>query len=413
LSVPALTDAELAVLRDPATIRQRAGRIHAAALAGELTHFRLQPTMLESLVDYVIETIKSRYPDLRVPYHSRWRHFDVGGVNRWNRMEAKLPPGNRVERGRVQTELAICSVLLDAGAGAAWQYRSPADGQAYRRSEGLAVASIDLYEAGFFSSDRDAPHRADAAALAAVTGEALAEGFQVSAVNPMVGLTGRLALLNGLGRVVQARPDVFGQENPRVGGLFDCLTADGERRDIELVEVLSTLLDVLADVWPDGLWIGGRNLGDVGKHGVLEREPVLPGLMPFHKLSQWLTYSLVEPLEQAGVRVTGLAALTGLPEYRNGGLLVDLEALIPQDASAWDRSHAVDSEFVVEWRALTVTLLDQIATGVRTKLGMSETELSLAAVLEGGTWAAGRRAASERRPDGSPPFRIDSGGTVF
>jgi hypothetical protein len=404
---------ELAILRNPATIRQRAGVIHAAGLAGQLAHFRLQPTTLEAAVDYVIETIKSRYPDFRVPYHSRWRHFDIGGLDRWSRIEARLPSGNRLERGRVRTELAICSVLLDAGAGGAWQYRDSADGRTYRRSEGLAVASINLYDAGFFSADRDAPHRVDAEALAAVTGEALAMGFQASAVNPMVGLAGRLALLHGLERAMQARPDVFGQGSPRLGGLFDWLTAGGDRHEIELAEVLSTLLALLADVWPDGLWIDGRNLGDVGRHEVLDQEPALPGLIPFHKLSQWLSYSLVEPLEQAGVRVTGLPDLTGLPEYRNGGLLVDLEVLVPRDLTAWDRSHAVDSEFVVEWRALTVTLLDQLAAGIRTKLGLSETELPLASVLEGGTWAAGRRAASERRQDGSPPFRIDSGGTVF
>ena len=43
--------------------------------------------------------------------------------------------------------------------------------------------------------------------------------------------------------------------------------------------------------------------------------------MPFHKLSQWLAYSLIEPLEEAGIAVTGLDELTALAEYRNGGLL--------------------------------------------------------------------------------------------
>ena len=53
--------------------------------------------------------------------------------------------------------------------------------------------------------------------------------------------------------------------------------------------------------------------------------------MPFHKLSQWLTYSLLEPFEWAGVTVTGLDALTGLPEYRNGGLLLDTGVLRLRD----------------------------------------------------------------------------------
>jgi hypothetical protein len=52
--------------------------------------------------------------------------------------------------------------------------------------------------------------------------------------------------------------------------------------------------------------------------------------MPFHKLSQWLTYSLLEPFEWAGVPVHGLDALTGLPEYRNGGLLLDAACCSPK-----------------------------------------------------------------------------------
>jgi len=42
-------------------------------------------------------------------------------------------------------------------------------------------------------------------------------------------------------------------------------------------------------------------------------------IVPFHKLTQWLTYSLLEPLETAGLTVVNLDELTALPEYRNGG----------------------------------------------------------------------------------------------
>ena len=117
--------------------------------------------------------------------------------------------------------------------------------------------------------------------------------------------------------------------------------------------------------------------------------------MPFHKLSQWLTYSLLEPLQWAGVRVDGLDALTGLPEYRNGGLLIDagvLRAARPRGRSAAHRSRV--DELVVEWRALTVALLDELAPLVRERLGADAEQLPLACVLEGGTWAAGRRIAA-------------------
>ena len=135
--------------------------------------------------------------------------------------------------------------------------------------------------------------------------------------------------------------------------------------------------------------------------------------MPLHKLSQWLSYSLIEPLEWAGYTVVGLDDLTGLPEYRNGGLFLDTGVIALKDPSEAAQPHAVDSALVVEWRALTVALLDLIADPIRQKLGLDANRFPLAKVLEGGTWATGRRLARERRGDGSPPLVIVSDGTVF
>ncbi len=80
------------------------------------------------------------------------------------------------------------------------------------------------------------------------------------------------------------------------------------------------------------------------------------GLVPLHKLSQWLSYSLIEPLQWAGIEVTDIDGLTGLAEYRNGGLFIDTGVLTLRDPAAAQREHTVDSELVVEWRALTVAL---------------------------------------------------------
>jgi len=135
--------------------------------------------------------------------------------------------------------------------------------------------------------------------------------------------------------------------------------------------------------------------------------------VPLHKLSQWLTYSLIEPLQRAGIKVTDIDGLTGLAEYRNGGLFVDLGVLVLRDAADASRSHEVDSALVVEWRALTVALLDHLADKVRARLNRDAESLPLASLLEGGSWAAGRAAAFERRADGSPPIKVISDGTVF
>ena len=118
-------------------------------------------------------------------------------------------------------------------------------------------------------------------------------------------------------------------------------------------------------------------------------------------------------LQQAGFTVTDIDGLTGLAEYRNGGLFVDTGVLALRDPSEAAQAHDVGSALVVEWRALTVALLDRLALAVRAKLDKNAAALPLAKILEGGSWAAGRALAFARRPDGSPPIKISSDGTVF
>jgi hypothetical protein len=97
-------------------------------------------------------------------------------------------------------------------------------------------------------------------------------------------------------------------------------------------------------------------------------------------------------------------------EYRNGGLLIDTGVLTLADPRVTAVTHDVGSELVVEWRALTVSLLDELAPRVRSLLGVPA--LSLASMLEGGTWAAGRGLARQLR-GGEPPLKIAADGTVF
>jgi hypothetical protein len=134
--------------------------------------------------------------------------------------------------------------------------------------------------------------------------------------------------------------------------------------------------------------------------------------MPFHKLSQWLTYSLIEPFQWSGAKVSGVDRLTALPEYRNGGLLLDTGLLKLRDESATAEVWQPGAEIIVEWRALTVALLDEVAQAVRRQLRLSEAQMPLGCVLEGGSWAAGRELAQRLRV-GLPPLQVASDGTVF
>jgi hypothetical protein len=405
--------AAIAWLRTPQAIRARAGLVLAAAERDELKHFALDPGRLDPAADYAIETIRSNYPDLSIPYHSRWRHFGAGGRDRFAALAAELSEVGPDELARIRFDLVVISVLLDAGAGDAWRYAEAASGAVLARSEGLAVASFDLFQAGTLSVRPDQPLRADAQALISLDEQTLGAAFQVTDENPLIGLAGRCELLNRLGRGLTAKPELFGASAPRIGGLFDHLAGQAKDGRLPAPAILAAVLEGLGDIWPGRLALAGVNLGDVGRHPAAATDDLTSGLVPFHKLSQWLAYSLIEPLEGAGIEVTDLDRLTALAEYRNGGLLIDLGMLRPKHDAVLGEAHPGVSEIVVEWRALTVALIDRLAERIRAKLGLTPAQLPLAKVLEGGTWAAGRRIARELRPGGGPPLQLMSDGTLF
>lgn len=407
------------LLRTTAAIRTRANALLARARAGESHHFTIADTALDAAVQTVVEVTRERYPLLVFPYHSRWRHFEAGGIDRRAQLDALLGDASAPDKARAQIDLALISVLLDAGAGSDWRYEE--DGQTFTRSEGLGVASFHAFCTGLFSSDpANHPLRADAAGLRALSTEQLAQALQVNDANPIIGLEGRAILLRRLGEVLADNPPYFGADG-RPGRLFDLLSgcdhhAVPPTAEVQAHAILSALLDGLSPIWPAQNAIHGIALGDCWRHEAVRGPGLTDGWMPFHKLSQWLTYSLLEPFEWAGVKVHGLEALTGLPEYRNGGLFLDTGVIVPRDHPGTQRLAArtlqAGDEPIVEWRALTVALLDELAPQVRARLGKSAEEMPLACILEGGTWAAGRVLAQRLR-GGTPPLNIASDGTVF
>lgn len=392
-------------------VRERSAKMLDLGIEGKLTAFTVNMGRLPAAADIVVEVIRANYPDLVIPFHARWRHFVAGGRDLGVELLAGIV--DPAERGRTAFDLAIVSVLLDAGAGMGWRYRDAPTGTELSKSEGLAVASLRMFAAGAFADDGRSP-RADAARLAALTAGDIAAGFQVGPDNPLVGLEGRAALLARLGAVVAVAPAVFAQrDTARPGGLFDHLAAKARDGKLPATDILAAVLAHLGPIWPSRVTLGGIALGDCWHHPLMRAGDASDGLIPFHKLSQWLSYSLIEPLESAGLTVTHVDGLTGLPEYRNGGLFVDMGVISLRDPAMATADNAVGSPLVVEWRGLTVALLDAIAPLVRDRLGLSAEAFPLARVLEGGTWAAGRRLARERRADGGPPIRVVSDGTVF
>ena len=384
-----MNPADLAYLRTPAAIRERAAQVLKYVEDGRSAWWSVDANGLEAAVQATLAVTRKRFANpAAIPFHSRWRHFEAGGHDRWAALAPRLAALPKEEVARRRMDLAVVSVLLDAGAGPAWSYREADTGETYARSEGLGVASFHMFANGAFSGDpKGDPLRVDAERLSALTPMDIAMGFQVKAHNALVGLEGRADLLRKLGGVGLDRP----------GALFDEI-AKGDNA-VKAASILAAVLDKLSPIWPSPI-------GDVWQHPTI-------GWVPFHKLSQWLSYSLVEPIEGAGLSVVELDALTGLPEYRNGGLLVDAGALRPKQSRLLTDIFKPGDEAIVEWRALTVALLDKVADHVRVHLGLDAERLPLVKVLEAGTWFAGRTLAAERRPGGGPPIAVDSDGTVF
>jgi hypothetical protein len=380
---------DLAYLRTPAAIRERAAHVLKYVEDGRSVWWQVDANGLETAVQATLAVTRKRFANpAAIPFHSRWRHFEAGGHDRWAALAPKLAGLPKDEVARRRIDLAVMSVLLDAGAGPAWSFREPGTGETFARSEGLGVASFHMFANGAFSRDpKSDPLRVDSERLAALTPIDIAMGFQVKAHNPLVGLEGRADLLRKLGNIGLERP----------GALFDAIAKDAGT--VKAASILAAVLDKLSPIWP-------LPMGDVWQHPAI-------GWVPFHKLSQWLSYSLAEPIESADLKVVELDALTGLPEYRNGGLLVDAGALRPKQSRLLTDTFKAGDEAIVEWRALTVALLDRIAEHVRLHLGLDAQRLPLVKVLEAGTWFAGRVIAAERRPGGGPPIAVESDGTVF
>jgi hypothetical protein len=406
-----------AQLRTTTAIRQRCGQLLAHAKRGDSAWWIVDEDRIAAAAREVSNATRERYPKGHIPYHSRWRHFESGGVDRRAQLEERMHARTQVQRAHTMIDLTVVSVLLDAGAGDAWKYTEPATGQVFTRSEGLAVASYHAFCAGLFSSDRDHPLQADAAGLRGLQTDHLRSALQVSDTNPLVGIENRAILLRRLGEAMSEQPEIFGAEIERPCGIFDMILGitgpDVPRTaDVSAHDILSHLLMGLSGIWPAGNTIGTQPLGDCWRHSAVRGDGLTDGWVPFHKLTQWMTYSLLEPFQASGVTVHGIDQLTALPEYRNGGLLVDTGVLRLRDEASATRVWQAGDELVVEWRALTVALMDELAVMVRKELHADEKGMPLACVLEGGTWAAGRELAQRNR-NGAPPLRVASDGTVF
>lgn len=454
-------------LRSLNAVRERCSIVTDKALRNELRHFDVDMRKFSDVVMFVANIIKRDYdaPFTSIPPHGRHQHFAVGGRDRIADLLSTFPEDvDPTERCKRMVDLFLVSVLLDAGAGTQWSYKSTENGRIYRRSEGIAVASLEMFKTGLFSSNKNNKFQVDKNGLRHLTTEQLAQGLQSRPANQMAGLEGRTQLLLRLGEALDEKREFFGDDG-RPGNMLDHLLSHPSTQASSMLIVpipvlWNVLMNGLAPIWPTSRTaINGVSLGDAWPCSSMPQaaqSPTSPSfspfpnttgqsngvapwesILPFHKLTQWLTYSLMQPMQSImKIHFAGQELLTGLPEYRNGGLFIDLGVLtLKKEDEERGLEHytrycqrtgtkAVEvapmfepsDDVVVEWRGVTVGFLDRLCIEVNKALRneLAGEELNLAQVLEAGSWKGGREMAEVCRPNTKePPILIDSDGTVF
>lgn len=204
----------------------------------------------------------------------------------------------------------------------------------------------------------------------------------------------------------------------------------GEYLDFEVL--WDVLQRTLLPAWPKNrTQVAGIPIGDAWPLTTLARlntgrqsENNTLNIQPFHKLTQWLAYSLSVPFTRVlKLDWENIDQGTGLPEYRNGGLFVDLGVLKLKDGTLKQGlensqeevpSFDATSDVIVEWRAMTVALLDTLHKLVADRFLLQGVDLTMAQMLEAGTWKGGRELAAKYRPQTkSSPIVIQGDGTLF
>ncbi|KAI8625593.1 DUF1688-domain-containing protein [Xylariaceae sp. FL1651] len=460
-------------LRSLGSVRERSKIVTEKALKNRLNHFDVDLERFPDVVAFVCRIIKRDYdaPFHSIPGHGRYQHFSVGGRDRIAHLLSTFPEDvDNTEKCRRLIDLFLVSVLLDAGAGMSWSFKSSENGRIYRRSEGLAIASLEMFKLGLFSSDPSNKYQVDKDGLRGLTVDQLAKGLQSGPGNEVAGLEGRAQLLMRLGDALAENRDFFG-ETGRPGNMIDYLlahpTTQASSSPVIVLPVLwNVLMSGLAPIWPASRTaIDGISLGDAwpcssmpqmqqrastsgspsfspfpnsqSSSGSASATAAWESILPFHKLTQWLTYSLMQPMQSLlKIQFAGTELLTGLPEYRNGGLFIDLGVLTlkPHDTERGLRNYSEycqrtgskgvevapmfepGDDVIVEWRGVTVGFLDKLCAEVNVALreDLNGGELTLAQLLEAGSWKGGREIAEVSRPNTKePPILIDSDGTVF
>ncbi|KAI8988195.1 hypothetical protein BDF20DRAFT_310633 [Mycotypha africana] len=430
-------------------VRERCFKVQEAAVRNKLQHFDIDTSKLQDIVQFVISIIKRDFDDpSKIPTHGRWRHFDADGyprvqtlINSWASLGI-----DKTEQTRRVLDLMVVAVILDLNPSHNYSYQEASSGRLYKKKEGIAIAILEMYMKGLFSANPDQPHRVDSNAIMALQITDLLAGFKGTS-ETLNDLEERFKLLKHLGHKLQHCSDYFRNNEDqafRPGNMLDYIlnhptTITTKKGPLILLETIWPIILEIGELWsvpqtdPESNSDGATlTLGDVWSCPIIS---CADQMVPFHKFSQWMLYSLIEPMEKMlGAMIEGTEQLTPLPDYANGGLLIDT-GFITLKASDFDRgikNHKENSllqgqpkmeitpmfdisdPVITEWRALTIAYLDLVAERVRSVMNLNRRSLTLSQLMEGGTTSAGKELAEISRPNTQePPIIIKCDGVLI
>ncbi len=391
----------------PSSIRHCSNLLFERALRDSLSHFSLDGRKLDELVGDVVTRA-----DLRTaPLHTQWRNFDFGGVERISQLDSQLSNqlADPIDRAKSRLDLLFLNEALETGGNGSWRYFDSVSGHFISRTEGLATATLRLFQNGFFSSDTHQPCRVDAQRLRAISAEEFRCALQISADNPIAGgVESRLDRLSLFAFYLEAHREFQVDSSVRPGNILNAFSPTGAQ---PIEPLFSFLAQSLTHIWPGNIH-EGKALGDAWRHSALDDDATVKGIVPIHRITQWLHYAIEPVMREFCQGTLQTETLTGLPGYRNSGLLIDRGVLVARDAELAKRTLHLGDEPIVELRALTIGAMDHVLKQVREAASMDSASLPMAK-LNGIFWRAGREIAAAVRPDGSPPFKVMDQGVPF
>lgn len=362
------------MLRTTQAVQERCGQLLVRAREGSTSFFEIDGQALEAATRQAVARIRRQPAHPYPPLFGLWRNLEAGGIDRIAGLERSLSRLSPAQRTHARVDLALTAALLGDPPGDDWSYAEASTGQVLLGADGLGVAALHAFAAGLFSSDATCPWQADARGLRALVTDHLALALQVSGTNPLPDLQSRAIRLRRFGEWLSEQPEVYGDPG-RPAGLFDIIISPfghgvPHTADVRVHDILSQLLVTLSGLSPASPRIGSVPLGDCWRHPAVMGPGPSGGWVPLHAALQGLAATLVAPFAWGGVQVRGLDSLTAPAAASLGKLLLDRQVLRLRDTQVVMAESAPGDLRIIECRALTVALVDEMTGRARDLLGL-------------------------------------------